>query len=168
MAVEDELVLAAHQPAEGDAGEILARPLGEHPLAFEPLAGVIRRGGDVEDQRGPGHGLVAGGWTGLPQVLAHRQPDALAADVDRSAGCARAEVAALVEHAVVGKVDLAVDRVDRALREHGGRVVHGVRPLGEPDDRDQPVCVAGERVQAPRAHPSGNARAAAGPRGDSR
>ncbi len=46
--VEDELVLAADESAEGDAGEVVARALGEHPLALGALAGVVGRGGDVE------------------------------------------------------------------------------------------------------------------------
>ena len=32
--VEDELVLAADERAEGDAGEVLAGPLGEHVLTL--------------------------------------------------------------------------------------------------------------------------------------
>ncbi len=78
VAVEDELVLAADEPAEGDAGDVVAGALGEHALALGALAGVVGGGGDVEDQRGAGERLVAGGRAGLPDVLADGQPDALA------------------------------------------------------------------------------------------
>src|SRR5260370_908499 len=53
VAVEDELVLASDEPAEGDAGEVVARPLGEHPLALGPLAHVIRGSGYVENEGRP-------------------------------------------------------------------------------------------------------------------
>ena len=76
VAVEDELVLAADERAEGDAGDVLAGALGEHPLALGALAGVVGRGGDVDDQRRAGQRLVAGRRAGLPDVLADRQPDA--------------------------------------------------------------------------------------------
>ena len=38
-----------------------------------PLAGVVGRGGDVDDQRRAGQRLVGGGRPGLPDVLADRQ-----------------------------------------------------------------------------------------------
>ena len=41
MTVEHELVLTAHEPAEGDAGEVVAGALGEHALALGALAGVV-------------------------------------------------------------------------------------------------------------------------------
>ena len=75
VAVEDELVLAADEPAEGDVGDVVAGALGEHPLALAALADVVGGGGDVDDQGGPGEGLVAGRRAGLPDVLADRQPE---------------------------------------------------------------------------------------------
>ena len=80
VAVEDELVLAADERAERDAREVVARALGEHALALDALAGVVGRGGDVDDQRRAGERLVGGGRAGLPDVLADRQADACAAD----------------------------------------------------------------------------------------
>ena len=59
--VEDQLVLTAYQPAEGDAGAVLARALGEQPLALQALAGVVGRGGDVDDQLSARLCLF-GGW----------------------------------------------------------------------------------------------------------
>ena len=71
-----------------------------------------------------------------------RSPMSITAPAD-----ARLEVALLVEHAVVGQVDLAVDRVHRAVGEHGGRVVDVLGALREADDRDDAVRVGGELAQ---------------------
>ena len=68
-------------------------------------------------------------------------------DVDDRTGRARLEVALLVEHAVVGQVDLAVDRVDRPVGEDGGGVVDVLGALGEADDGDEPVRLAGQLAQ---------------------
>ncbi len=115
------------------------------------LAGVVGGGGDVEDQRGAGERLVAGRRAGLPDVLAHGQPDALGADVDHGAGGSGLEVALLVEDAVVGQVDLAVDRVDGPVGEYGGGVVDVLGTLGEADDGDR----------CPRVSPASSLSAAA-------
>jgi len=147
VAVEDQLVLAAHQPAEGDVGDVVARPLGEHPLALGALADVVGGGGDVDDQGGPGEGLVAGRGAGLPDVLADGQPDAVAAQVDDGPGGARLEVALLVEDAVVGEVHLAVDRVDGAFVEDGKGVVDVFGALGKAHHGDDPVGLGRELPQ---------------------
>ena len=47
--IEDQLVLATDHVAESECGAILARPLGEHPLARPALAAVIRRSRRVHD-----------------------------------------------------------------------------------------------------------------------
>ncbi len=72
VAVEDELVLAADQSAEGDADAVLAGALGEQALALQPLPGVVGRGGDVDDQLGPGPGLL--GWLGGRAPRGPRRP----------------------------------------------------------------------------------------------
>ncbi len=170
MPVEDELVLAADEPAEGDAGDVLARALGEHPLALGALAGVVGGGGDVDDQRRAGERLLAGGRPGLPDVLADGQADARAApsSITAPAG-AGLEVALLVEDAVVGQVDLAVDRVHAPVGEHGGGVVDVLGALGEADDRRRARRrVGGERARARARRRRGSAPSAAGPRAGSR
>ena len=84
VAVEDELVLAADERAEGDRAAVVARALGEHLLALEPLAGVVGRGGDVDDQRArPRSASSRGRRPGLPDVLADREPDGDAVDLDQ-------------------------------------------------------------------------------------
>ena len=82
-------------------------------------------------------------------------PDAPAGDVDHGADGARLEVALLVEHAVVGQVHLAVDRVHLARREHRGGVEDVLGALGEADDRDDPV---GVRLRARAARCCASAR----------
>ena len=145
--VEDELVLAADERAERDGGDVVARPLGEHPLALEPLAGVVGRGRDVDDQRRPGARLERGGRARLPDVLADRQPDLAAAELDQCRATAALEVALLVEDAVVGQVQLAVDRLHGAAGDHRERVVDVVLALGEADERDDPLGRRRDAVQ---------------------
>ena len=102
VTVEHELVLTADEPAEGHAGQVVAGALGEHALPLGPLPGVIGRRGDVGDQGGARQRLVSRGWAGLPDVLAHRQPDAILAQLKDGSPGSGLEVAMLVEHAVVG------------------------------------------------------------------
>ncbi len=147
VTVEDELVLAADERAEGDAREVVARTLREHPLALHALAGVVGRGGDVQQQRRAGDGLVAGRRARLPDVLADGQSDGLLADLEHRAAIARLEVALLVEDAVVGEEDLAIDRMHDAVGEHGGGVVDVGRALGKADDGNDPVGLRCELVQ---------------------
>ena len=66
------------------------------------------------------------------------------------------EVALLVEDAVVGQADLAVDRLQLAVGEHGGRVVDVVGALGEADDRDDAVGRRRDPLER-RARPPGSA-----------
>ncbi len=111
VAVEDELVLAADERAEGDRADVVARALDEHPLALEPLARVVRRGGDVHEHGRAGARLVGGRRPRLPDVLADRQPDLHVAELDQRAAGAGLEVALLVEDSVVRQPQLAVDRL---------------------------------------------------------
>jgi len=55
---------------------------------------------------------------GLPDVLAHGDADRLLAQLDQAAGGAGAEVALLVEDAVVGQAHLAIDGGEAAVGEH--------------------------------------------------
>ena len=96
------------------------------------------------------------------------RPTALLADLDHRAAVARLEVALLVEDAVVGQEDLAVDRVHDAVGEHGGGVVDVLRALGKADDGDDPLGLGGELAQRRAGGSPGSARAAADPRAGSR
>ena len=72
----------------------------------------------------------------LPDVLADRQPDRDAVDLDDRGAGAALEVADLVEDAVVRQVDLAVVRLHRSVGEDRGGVVDVQAALGVADDRD--------------------------------
>ena len=149
MTIEHELVLAADERAERDGGEVVARALGEHPLALAALARVVRRRADVDEQRRACERLFVGqpAWTWLPDVLADRQSDRQLADLDHPALGARLEVPLFVEDAVVRQVDLAVDRLDGAVGQHCARVVDIVGTLREPDQRDHAFRVAGDPLE---------------------
>jgi hypothetical protein len=136
VAVEDQLVLSANEVADGEGGTRLAGALRDHPLAVRALAAVIRRCRRVDDQARARERLDRSRRARIPDVLADGQPDPRAADLDHRLLVARLEVAPLVEHAVVGQEDLAIDAADLAVREHRGRVVGGDLALGEADDRD--------------------------------
>ena len=145
--VEDELVLSADQSAECDAGKVVPGSLGEHPLTLGALARVVGGGRDVDDQPGARQCLLAGRRTGLPDVLADGQTDPLRADVDDRPRLAGLEVPLLVEDAIVGQVDLAVDRMHRSAGQQGRRVEDILRPLGEADDGDDSIGLAGQLVK---------------------
>ena len=141
--IEQEFILAADETAEGDAGEVVARPLREHALALQALARVVGGRRDVHDQGRSRERLLGGGGTRLPDVLAHGQADPLGADINHGAGRAGLEVALLIEDAVVGQVHLAIDRVHRPAGQHGRRVVHVLRPLRKAHDRDHVARLRG-------------------------
>jgi hypothetical protein len=44
VAVEHQLVLTAHQVAERDGAQVVARALDHHLLALDALAGLVGRG----------------------------------------------------------------------------------------------------------------------------
>ena len=147
VAVEDELVLAADERAERHRGEVVAGALGDHLLALVALARLVGGGRDVDDQPGAGQRLVGDGGPGLPDVLADRHADRDAVDLDDRPAGAALEVAHLVEDAVVGEVDLAVDRLHAAVGADRGGVVGVLGTLGEPDDRDDVHRLGGDPLQ---------------------
>src|SRR5262249_19569781 len=139
VAVEDELVLTADQVAEGEVGAVGARPLGEHRFALAPLAAVVRRARRARDQARARRRLALRRRAPRPDVLADRQSDAQAGDLDRRRLLAGDEVTLLVEDGVVGQPVLAVDGAQGAPGEYGERVVGvaivaaAANGLGEPD-----------------------------------
>ena len=134
LAVEDELVLTADEVAEGEVGAVGSRALGEHRHPLAALAAVVGRAGRVGDQRRALLGLGRGGRALDPAVLADRQPDAVAGDVDDHRRLAGNEVALLVEDGVVGQPVLAVDAAHAAVGEHREGVV-GVARIAAAGDR---------------------------------
>jgi hypothetical protein len=98
-----------------------------HPLAF--LADVIRRRVDHRQHLGA---ASAGQFGRLlePGVLADEQADVDTARLEHAGALPRREVAALVEHLVVGQFALGVGLEDAAFLDDAGRVVaqlHGHR-----------------------------------------
>ena len=75
------------------------------------------------------------------------RPMVVAADADHGGRAADLEVALLVEHPVVGQEDLAVDRPDLSVRQHGERVVDVLGGLREPDQGDHAPDVGGDVVE---------------------
>ena len=147
VAVEDELVLAADQVAEGERGTRLHGPLLDHPLALDAPAAVVRRGRGVDDDAGAGERLDRGRWPRIPDVLADRQPDPHPRDLDQRRSVPGLEVAALVEDAVVREQRLAVGGANLAGREHGDGVVRPGVLFREPDQGDDLGHVSSQPVQ---------------------
>ena len=69
--------------AERERGARLAGALGDHLLALGALAAVIGRGGRVDDQARARQRLGARGRARKPDVLADRQPDQRAVELDQ-------------------------------------------------------------------------------------
>ena len=95
---------------EHDRGEVVDRALDEHALAAVPVADAVGRGRQVHDHLRAGQRLRHRRRPRLPDVLADRDADRDAVELEDARLGARLEVALLVEHAVVRQVHLAVDR----------------------------------------------------------
>ena len=108
---------------------------------------MVGRGGCVDDQAGAARGLVGGGRTGQPDVLADGQADQGAVQVDQLADRAGLEVTALVEDAVVGQVDLPVAGHDPAAGDDRETVVEGGVADRASDHRDDALDLRRERLE---------------------
>ena len=155
LAVEDQLVLAADQVAEGEMGAVGAGAGGEHLLALASLAAVVGGARGVRDQLGARRRLGRGGRALDPAVLADRQPDLRPGDLDRLSLAPRDEVALLVEDGVVGEAVLAVDGGDLPVGEHREGVVGAAEVtapgsrLGEADQDDHPAHLRRDLLDRP-------------------
>ena len=104
---------------------------------------------------GFGHGF------GEPEVLADHDTNAHALDLDHAGATVRIdlEIAAFVEHGVVGQFALAIGRRDAAVAQDAGRVVDdGTGRLRPADDGDDSAHVGGNPLQ--RGFASGEERRA--------
>ena len=138
VAVEDELVLAAHLVDVGNGAARLGHPPAQQGQTLGVAAPVVGRGVQVHDHVRPGSTLVRHGPVVEPHVLADGDADPRPCDTEerRQLG-ARHEPALLVEDAVVGQEALAVDPRHPSARADGGRVGQPVPPgrlAHEPDD----------------------------------
>ena len=132
-AVEDERVLPAHHVAVADDDGVVGGAGREHALSLVHLAGVEGRAVEVDDHLRAGQRLRLHGARGVPNVLADGDAHGHPGDAEDRRFGAGAEVAALVEDAVVGQVLLVIDTGAAAVVEDGGGVA-GVR--GEVDEAD--------------------------------
>ena len=139
--VEDKLVLATHRVDVDDPGARLGGPRTQDVGAFLELAAVERRRVQVRDDRCAD--VAVERRAGLPGVLADRQAEAGAGDLDGHAAGAGHERPALVEHPVVRQLALRVASRDRAAAQHRGGVVHACG--GAVDEPDDHVAAAGRR-----------------------
>ena len=134
-AVEHELVLAAdhveideRQPALDDARDC-------DVLADRELVALVRRG--VADEQDFAAGLEnALDRVRAPDILADRNAEARAAKDDRPRRGAGREHPLLVEHAIIGQVDLEPHRLDPpAVEERHGVIELAVLDPGQADQR---------------------------------
>ena len=126
--VEDQLVLTSHQVGIGDGAPRLRDPLAEDAQALVQLAHVIGRGVQVENDLGTGCGHLAHRTPRHPRVLADRHADGDAGHVvQHGIASAGVEVAALIEHPVVGQLPLVVDALKSAIGCDAGCVL---APIG--------------------------------------
>ena len=133
VAVEDQLVLAAHGVDPGHERAVVGGAPADHLLARPPLAVVVRRAVDVDQKlravvRLPGHRPG-----GKPAVLTNREADARAVELEDGAAVTGLEIALLVEDAVVGQEDLVEDGLDLAVVEERRRVEDVAVLIDEPD-----------------------------------
>ena len=144
-AVEHELVLAADEVRVDDRHRRVRRARREHRLALGEALRVVRRRVEVDDQLGAARGLGEDRPGRAPRVLADRDPDLHARDVEqRQRLLRRDEVALLVEDRVVRQQLLAVHAVARGRSR--------TRP---------PRCADRDRSRGSRSRPP---RARCGPR----
>ena len=87
-----------------------------------------------DDDLGPGQALILHRSGGVPDVLADRDADASAGNVEELHAGPRAEVTRLVEHAVVGQILLVIGARQLAAVNHRRSVKDVVRIVDEPDD----------------------------------
>ena len=148
-AIEDELVLAPDRVHVHDPRAGFPRTSRAHVEALRALAAVVRRAVDVDDHLGSTGVVPVERRSRGPCVLAHGQSDPSPAELDGAARSAGLEIAALVEDAVVGELDLPVLRPQLAtLQQRGGVVDAPLAPVDEPrEHRTSGRRAAGELVE---------------------
>ncbi|GBD11923.1 hypothetical protein HRbin23_01606 [bacterium HR23] len=121
--VKDQFVLPTHGVHIGDEEEVIAGTGGQHLLPEEALPHVVGGAVDVHDDLCPCLPLDGGGAHRIPDVLADIHADGGAVDDEDGALPPGAEVAVLVEDAVVGQVNLVVDPYQAPFGRNARRVV---------------------------------------------
>jgi len=147
LPVKDKLVLPPDERAERAGNVVFTHARTDHTeLALGAFAGVIGGGRDVDDQACAGASEIGARFARDPDVLADRDADPVAAQLDQARPVAGGEIALLVEYAVVRQMDLAVDAGDRPVGEDRGGVIDEIAVFGEADDRHQVLRVPGEAL----------------------
>ncbi len=123
--IEHELVLPADEIIIAEVGAGAAGETGRDILLNGELSRVVGRAGDIE---GHGHTLFLPVFLQRvsvdPDILADRDKDRGVAHKEDQGGRPRREITFLVEDAVVGQLDLMVDRHDLFFRDKRRGVVH--------------------------------------------
>ncbi len=159
-ALEDELVVAAHDVLVGDGHAVAGRHGAQHAAAQRLAAGGVGAGGDVDDEAGAGPDelgdrvalVEALGPEALvvPGVLADGQADGHAVQVEGGVLLGGLEVAHLVEDVVVRQQHLVAALDDAAVLEHrggvGGPPAVGGGGAGEVADDDGDAVGAGGQL----------------------
>ena len=162
--IEDQVILTADLIDEDQGASPTPGHLGQHARAQVALLHSVGRGRNVDEQVGArGHqlldGILAIQAPGpeiaiVPHVLADRDAEAMAGEVDRGHGLGRLEIAPFIENVVGRQQRLAMDRDDATLMDErrgvGDPAAH--RRLGQelrkPDDHRR------RAAGGPAAHPS--------------
>src|SRR6266550_2908790 len=147
VAVEDQLVLAAHRVDPGHKGAVVGGAAADHRLAWPALAVVVGRTVDVDQELGAMVCLPSHRAGRKPAVLAHRQTDPDAAHLDDRAAVAWFEIPFLVEDAVVGQENLVKDGLDFTAAEERRRVEYVAFLVDEADDRRDALRRVGDGRQ---------------------
>jgi hypothetical protein len=144
-AVEDQLVLPADLVHVGDVAVRVLGARRDHALALDLSALEVRRAVRDGDELGTSRGLGRDGSVGTPHVLAHRDPDLDARDLEQlQRVVAGGEVPLLVEDRVVGQEALVVRPHDLSHGADRGGVVQVPSRVHEADHRGAPPGVGGD------------------------
>ena len=131
VAIEDQLVLSAHGVQVGHVELVVGSTGGDHPATEVAFAHMVGRGVDINHEIGPSVPLHCSGAGWVPDVFADVQTYAHAVDDEDGAFFTLLEVPLLVEHAVVGQVDLVIDAYDFPVVSEGTGVVDVVTGIDE-------------------------------------
>jgi hypothetical protein len=133
-AVEDQLVLPAHQVAVHHRQAGVGDALAQHLVAQALLVHVEGRGVEHQQQLGTGPAGHVGG-AGFPHVGADVDAHPHALEFEHAGLMAGLEVALLVEDLVVGQAVLEVGARHAAVLDHRGGVEALAGPLGRVADQ---------------------------------
>ncbi len=166
VAVEDQLVLAADEVAEGEEARVVARARDEHLLALAIAPDVERRRRDVHDQLGARERQVGRGRPRLPDVLADRRarPACRRARAGRARARTRSTGPRRRRRSSAGSASCSA--LHLAVRQHGARVEEVAVEPRRADERGEAVRRARRAprsvLSAARTKPGRSSRSSGG------